>query len=175
MGQYWVLVNFDKKEFVHPHVVGAGLKIGEQVCTPWGTGAAQLILTACERQMRGGGDLDLEFPGAKDVVGRWAGDRVAYIGDYAEPEDLAVENQSIAYFMTYNKEERKTIVEHWLKIAKESDNPKAKAAFFSKADRLAKAPFFKDISRKVAKVIEHELDGKFFGKGWRDWVPNGKA
>ena len=32
-----------------------------------------------------------------------------------------------------------------------------------------------DISADVCRVIEHELQGKFSGTGWRDWSPNQAA
>ena len=31
MGQYWVVVNLDKHEFVMPHRLGSGLKLWEQL------------------------------------------------------------------------------------------------------------------------------------------------
>ena len=80
MGQYHVLVNLDKKEYVMPHHVGDGLKLWE-----WsGDGmlrAMQVLLATSNG--RGGGDL----PDNK-VVGRWGGDRVAVIGDYSEVGDI---------------------------------------------------------------------------------------
>jgi len=84
MGQYWKLVNLDKKEYVHPHRVGCGLKLGEQISSHPGTGTALLILCAAMPASRGNGDLQAD-PG---VVGRWAGDRIALVGDYAEHDDL---------------------------------------------------------------------------------------
>jgi len=38
MGQYWKPVNLTKREFINPHFLGAGLKLGEQVGTYPGTG-----------------------------------------------------------------------------------------------------------------------------------------
>lgn len=82
MGQYHMPVNLDKKEFLHPHKLGDGLKLWEQAGSSQGTAAAVLILLSASNG-RGGGDFK-EHP----VIGRWVGDRVAWIGDYAEPEDL---------------------------------------------------------------------------------------
>lgn len=84
MGQYWKLINLDKKEYVCPHDVGAGLKLGEMVNTSPGPGAAVLILCAAMPEPRGGGD----FAEGQEAVGRWAGDRIALVGDYAEDADL---------------------------------------------------------------------------------------
>lgn len=82
MGQYHVTVNLDKKEFIHPHQLGAGLKLREQTEDSGGTGDALLVLLACSNG-RGGGD----FPD-NEIVGRWAGDRIAIIGDYTENDDI---------------------------------------------------------------------------------------
>lgn len=83
MGQYWIPVNLDKKEFIDPHKLGCGLKLVEQLNNHPGTGAALLILCAAMPERRGGGDLE-----EHQVIGRWAGDRIALIGDYAERGDF---------------------------------------------------------------------------------------
>lgn len=88
MGQYWIPVNIDKKEFIDPHRLGTGLKLWEQIANHPGTGAALLILLANMPDPRGGGDFDTGYPAAEEAIGRWAGDRVILVGDYAEPGDL---------------------------------------------------------------------------------------
>jgi len=60
MGQYWVVVNLDKKEFINPSKLGTGLKLWEQLATHPGTGAALIVLLAAEREPRGGGDFDID-------------------------------------------------------------------------------------------------------------------
>jgi hypothetical protein len=83
MGQYWKPINIDKKEYIHPHTLGAGLKLWEQLANHPGIGEALIILLALPAcNGRGGGDLR-----PHPVIGRWAGDRVILVGDYAEPED----------------------------------------------------------------------------------------
>jgi len=102
-----------------PHKLGAGLKLGEMVGVSHGPGAALVILTAAMRERRGGGDFDWDsnYYGperdnsgkntahninggpiieeyntvAKRTIGRWAGDRIAIVGDYAEDSDLPAE------------------------------------------------------------------------------------
>lgn len=83
MGQYHLVVNLDKQECVHPHKLGCGLKLWEQMANHPGTGVALLILLAVSNG-RGGGDIS----GPSSVIGRWGGDRIAVIGDYAEAGDV---------------------------------------------------------------------------------------
>jgi hypothetical protein len=153
VGQYWYCVNLDKKEFIHPHYLGAGLKLWEQVANHPGTGTALIILLAAMPEQRGGGDLDLDAnwhgpeqkspehnlqpaPMPKEyhevallTIGRWAGDRVALVGDYADDGDLPAEFEASKIY------------------GKCSDGE------------------YMDITQYVAAVIEHELNGKYEGDG----------
>lgn len=83
MGQYHITVNLDKKEYIHPHRLGDGLKLWEQGASQGGTLNALHALLAVSNG-RGGGDY-VEDP---HFVGRWGGDRIAIVGDYAEAKDL---------------------------------------------------------------------------------------
>lgn len=156
MGQYWLPVNLDKKEFIDPHKLGVGLKLGEQLGSGHGTPDAMFILLAAMKERRGGGDFDWDtnYYGpertmahhsgapveeeynvvAKRTIGRWVGDRVAVIGDYAENSDLPV------------KRLRAKTIYH----------------------RCRKGEF-KDITDDVMRVIEHEIGGKFTGSGWKEF------
>jgi len=82
MGQYHTTVNLTKKEFINPHKIGNGLKLMEQVGWEGATSNALFLLLACSNG-RGGGDA-ADHP----MAGRWAGDEIAVIGDYAEADDL---------------------------------------------------------------------------------------
>jgi len=93
MGQYWVAVNLDKKEKIDARKLGCGLKLWEQVANQ-NPGAALIILCAALREERGGGDLSLDSSVAKRTIGRWAGDRIALVGDYAKDTDLAPEHEA---------------------------------------------------------------------------------
>lgn len=88
MGQYWYPVNLDRKEFIHPCKLDTGLKLWEQIGSP--VGSALIILCAAERAERGGGDLPINEH-TKDIIGRWAGNRIALVGDYAKDTDLPEE------------------------------------------------------------------------------------
>ena len=123
MGQYWNPVNLDKKEFIiDPYMLASGVKLWEQIANAPGVGAALIVLTAAMPEQRGGGDFDLERnwhgperPGpeyssrpapmppdyqvvAHRTIGRWAGDRIALVGDYTEDSDLPAEFQASAIY-----------------------------------------------------------------------------
>ena len=79
MGQYYLIVNLDKKEFIYPHKFGNGLKLLEFGASGEGTMTGLAILLA-DGNNRGGGDLRSD----NQVIGSWAGDRIVIAGDYAD-------------------------------------------------------------------------------------------
>lgn len=139
MGQYWKPVNLDKREFLNPHDLGAGLKLWEQLANP-GVGQALVVLLAVMPGPRGGGDFE---PGndPDGMIGRWAGDRVVLVGDYAEDSDFETREGELPFSELYTTTQG-------LPPPEES---------------------FTDITARVAAVIEKELGGKFVGSGWKDW------
>lgn len=90
MGQYHVLVNVDKREYVNPRSIGLGVKQWEHSSHPefptYGSLADAMYILTMTSPARGGGDM----PGSK-VSGRWAGDRVMVVGDYTKDDDLSAE------------------------------------------------------------------------------------
>ena len=88
MGQYHYVVNLTKKEFLHPHRLGCGLKLWEQANTEAGVIQALFAATVISNS-RGGGDFK-----EHEWVGRWRGDRIAVVGDYSEKDDLAEEDRA---------------------------------------------------------------------------------
>jgi hypothetical protein len=170
MGQYWIPVNLDKREFVNPLKLGAGSKLREQLANHPGTGAALIVLCAAMPETRGGGDFDLDdnwhgpertfpehniSPGqmpesypevAKRTVGHWAGDRIALVGDYAEDDDL----------LNCGTEGTEGI----------DDTP------LSRVYDLCHEGGFTDITDDVRAVIAHELCGEFVGDGWCEFKYN---
>lgn len=82
MGQYHRVVNLTKREFINCYGIDNGAKLREQVGFPASTSTALFALLACSNA-RGGGD----FPD-HSMVGKWAGDEIAIVGDYSEPEDI---------------------------------------------------------------------------------------
>lgn len=81
MGQYHALINLDKKEYVEG--IPGGYKLMEQ-CGEAITTSTGLWLLLAASNGRGGGDAKKH-----SMIGRWAGDRIAIIGDYAEPDDIS--------------------------------------------------------------------------------------
>ena len=84
MGQYHGLFNLDKREMVFPHELGYGAKQWEH--TGFAGSLSDVLYALCAyKGSRGGGDFGDDDGTFK---GRWHGDRVAVIGDYAEIRDL---------------------------------------------------------------------------------------
>jgi len=81
MGQYFIIVNMTKKEFIHPHKFGDGLKLMEFGCSSNGTMTALALLL---RQSSEGGGGDFPCPEKYKIVGSWAGDKIVIVGDYDE-------------------------------------------------------------------------------------------
>jgi hypothetical protein len=81
VGQYHILVNIDKQEWVDPHGLGLGSKQWEgQVGSEGSLADAMYVLTMTSPDS-GGGDLPFT-----DISGRWCGDRVLIVGDYTKPD-----------------------------------------------------------------------------------------
>lgn len=79
MGQYYMIVNLDKEQYLHPHAFGDGLKLMEFGSNGRGTMLALAVLLA-RGNGRGGGDLHSN----NRIIGSWAGDRIVVTGDYAD-------------------------------------------------------------------------------------------
>ncbi len=86
MGQYYLVVNLDKREFLLPHKLGDGLKLMEFGNSGDGTMLALALLLA-DGCGRGGGDYHAKKGSTPDtsLIGRWKGDRIVIAGDYADP------------------------------------------------------------------------------------------
>ncbi len=86
MGQYYILVNPVKKQYLNPHKFGAGLKLMEFTNTTYGPQQALCILIS-NGNGQGGGDLNTDglTDDEKALIGSWAGDPVIVAGDYGEP------------------------------------------------------------------------------------------
>jgi len=147
MGQYYYIVNVDKKEFIHPHKFGDGLKLLEFGCSSNGTLTGLTILLA-DGNNRGGGDLRSDNP----IIGSWAGDRIVIAGDYADggkflPKITKKELQRIAkesYSEGYQQPDRVNLYH----LAQEN---------------------FRDVSEKVIEAMkEDNYIKEELRKGWGD-------
>lgn len=138
MGQYHLTCNLTKREFLDPHKLGDGLKLLEQASSQYGTMAALWGLIAAP-QARGGGDFDTH-----PLVGRWHGDRIALVGDYADQDDLP------SRFNAHNIYEDCRDVQ---------DGRPSK---------------WKDISELAASFLIHEFHITLEGTGWRTRNVEGK-
>lgn len=113
MGQYYKIVNLDKRESICPHHFGDGAKILE-----FGHGGLTMTALAvllANSNGRGGGDLMVRAADYKNptpaetanqiridaVSGRWAGDRIVVAGDYAEETDRGEDSKQKLYDQDY--------------------------------------------------------------------------
>jgi hypothetical protein len=80
MGQYFMVVNTDKKEYLMPHDFGSGLKFLEFTSDSCGvlTGLAHLLGQSSDPSGMGGAN--------PEITGRWIGDHVVIVGDYDESQ-----------------------------------------------------------------------------------------
>ena len=76
MGQYFLAVNTTKKEYLHPHKFGSGLKFREFTYDSMSllTGMAHLLAQSSD-----GVAWD-----STEITGRWIGDNILIVGDYDE-------------------------------------------------------------------------------------------
>ena len=130
MGQYYKIVNINKKEYMSPADWGIGTKLMEFACPTYPSIATSaLAILLAEGNNRGGGDLRSNHP----IIGSWAYDRVVVIGDYADlhpeignvygaaetwtnvSEDVLTALSFDVYFADdYKKSIGGTVGEHWL-------------------------------------------------------------
>lgn len=83
MGQYFVLVNHDRREVVCPWCVGGVAKLWEWCMNPQ-AGLLPYLL----RKSTGTGGGDIPNPEGVEYAGRWAGEKVELVGDYDESGDF---------------------------------------------------------------------------------------
>lgn len=74
MGQYHILVNLDKKEYVEPHLLKHMNHLHDSRSLPH---VQYLLSIAQGNNPRGGGDAY-----GHDLIGSWCKDRCAIVGDY---------------------------------------------------------------------------------------------
>ena len=141
MGQYYLLVNVDKKEFLHPHKLGDGLKLMEFGNSSDGTMLALALLLA-DGCGRGGGDYHAKKGSKPDLalIGRWKNDRIVIAGDYA---DIGFTPRAAQW----TPEQRAKLNEHFSEGTKLEEHVNLYAWAES---------FFDDISLKMRELLEAE-------------------
>lgn len=82
MGQYFVLVNEDREEYVNPHGLGSGMKLVETLTARGdynsvGDALAFLVMDGPDDGLTAMNDLS-------PIAGSWAGDSIRLVGDYAD-------------------------------------------------------------------------------------------
>lgn len=83
MPQYFLIVNVDKREYLHPHKLGMGMEL-RSICTSKGIGVLAYLLRESDA-FEGEDDVPAEsvldkrkrFP----MSGRWAGNSIVLVGN----------------------------------------------------------------------------------------------
>jgi hypothetical protein len=76
MGEYFYILNLDKKQYLHPHQLGSGLKLWE-ICASSAPGVLPYLTSQSN-------DF-VEYHKKQDnliLMGTWSGDRIITVGDY---------------------------------------------------------------------------------------------
>lgn len=79
MGQYFIVVNKTRREYLHPHAFGDGLKFLEFGLSSSGT-LTGLAFLLRQSSSGGGGDIDP----VDGITGRWIDNQITIVGDYDE-------------------------------------------------------------------------------------------
>ncbi|MDA3813534.1 MAG: hypothetical protein PF570_04700 [Candidatus Cloacimonetes bacterium] len=163
MGQYYKIVNLDKKEFLNTYTFNDGAKLLELGCSSEGTLTALAILLA-DGNGRGGGDLHSENP----IIGSWAGDRIVVAGDYADEHKFLSIEQIAKHKMLKDGEEPNLYnhtVEHFKDISEAALIAMLDDQFiydvYEKADLYGKA---KEIFAAVKKKRDRDQEKPVLAK-----------
>jgi len=150
MGQYHYLVNLDKKQVIHPCQIGNSMKLRRQIGWPYSTATPLVMLLAASNKEggRGGGDFHVDHP----LLGSWAGDRVAFVGDYAASTDLPGLDAPLIY-----------------------EQCKAACEPAKKGELPIGWEEWTNISTQVSEMMAAEFHIRYTDKGWCDIVDDKKT
>lgn len=175
MGQYHITVNLDKRQYLMPHRLGNGLKLLEQMGS---NVPSALFLLLAVSNGRGGGDFNDDTD--NELIGSWGGDRIAVLGDYAEPDDLAPEFRAeliYGFCREWDDEDldgtRRWWEEKRLRYGTEDEYEPSMAEKYGMTfeEYLAQARQWRDISDDLVPLLEKYLGIKFVtDDGWRNFV-----
>ena len=109
MGQYFLIVNTEKEEYLHPHKFGNGLKLAEVIGGGESGALSGLALLLRQSQETGVGDWP-DFPvlDEQPYLGRWAGDTITIVGDY---DKSRLYHKARDHYMDISDPVRETLVE----------------------------------------------------------------
>jgi hypothetical protein len=149
VGQYYKVMNIDKKQFINPHKLGDGLKLMEFGMSSHGTMTA-LALLLSDGNGRGGGDCRSN----EEIIGSWAGDRIVIGGDYADPDKFGYDG--VLYDKCHDRED-------------ENGTPIAPAEFEDVSEKCLSAMnddyyLGKDLKERRASTWEDSPFAKAFDK-----------
>jgi len=163
MGQYYVIVNINKMEYLNPHRFGDGAKLLEFGSSAVGTMCGLAILLA-DGNNRGGGDLRSD----NKIIGSWAGDKIVVAGDYADPWKFIPKKYRKPLFLRCLEDQQKR-KELSKKTQREFARANCNLYHFAKK-------FCKDISDEVIEALKEDsyLAGSFAEKeerlrNWGIW------
>ena len=142
MGQYYLIVNADKKQYLHPHKFDEGLKLMEFGHSTSSILFALTVLLA-DGNNRGGGDLHSDDP----LIGSWAGNRIVIAGDYADPKKFLTKEE----IEKAREKEQNKDPEWFKKYGEENLNL-----------YLVATNFYKDISEKIIEILKENNEYELF-------------
>jgi hypothetical protein len=163
MGQYYLIVNLDKKEYLRPHAFGDGAKLLEFGASANGAMTGLSILLA-DGNGRGGGDLHSKNP----IIGSWAGDRIVITGDYADPNLFGIKTGKKPITVKVGRRKDKT----WT-VTPENQNLYTLISLdelFAKKINGGLERKWKDISKKVIKAMKDDSFLKNELKKKMEWM-----
>jgi len=145
MGQYYLVVNLTKREYLNPRKFGDGAKLLEFGSSAVGTMCGLAILLA-DGNNRGGGDLRSENP----IIGSWAGDKIVIAGDYADAfKFVPRKERKLLFFRCLENQRKRKELDELTQVyyARQTSNLYYLARYF-----------FKDISDKVIEAMKEDAN-----------------
>jgi hypothetical protein len=181
MGQYHVLVNLDKREYVSPQGLGSGIKLWEMMASHPSALTALAPLLACSNG-RGGGDLNTEYNwnvsgthienSETGETSNIPGDKAILVDSEPDKEKGVIGRWSgdrVAIVGDYGEADDL----EWFRNGKSAADiyrlcisPQAYEEYDMRDERVSLDDLFTDITPLLRPLIEHELDGKFVIPQW---------
>lgn len=164
MGQYHHPVNFTAFQSLSPHNLGSGLKAWEQIC-----GGIPAALAGLLAHNPGNAPGDL---GHHPMVGKWAGHRIAIIGDYADDDDIpGYKGTPLSRVYELCLKTDPNIEDYsWGTEADRNNQVKEALENLESLKEEGIKPYA-DITKTLFGLIEEALSIRFCGTGWKAEIP----